>query len=58
MGQSEGSIWVGGSGRGAYVKVKVTFEADTKLASCAPNEQALLGSSGADFLIFGQFGSR
>ena len=41
MGQSEGSIWVGGSGRGAYVKVKVTFEADTKLASCAPNEQAL-----------------
>ena len=35
MGQSEGSIWVGGSRSGAYVKVKGTFEADTKVASCA-----------------------
>ena len=35
MGQSEGSIWVGGSGSGAYVKVKGTFEAEVKESSCA-----------------------
>ena len=35
MDQSEGSIWVGGSGSGAYVKVKSTFEAEVKVSSCA-----------------------
>ena len=67
MGQSEGSIWVGGSGSGAYVKVKGTFEADTKVASCAQISRhfcaGFIWLFGADFfftfwICLGNYASR
>ena len=57
MGQSEGSICVRGFRGGRFAKVKVTFEADTKVAiKLYPNQQALLYRIvwlfGADFFFF------